>query len=79
MSMIDQMVQDNDVGEGLSIEAFRTAVSCIGRVYWSGLLVHLEMSFSVFVSCQSATVTCASCDASVHLLTATFLSTSASH
>ena len=78
-SMIDQMVQDSDVGEGLSIEAFRTAVSYVGQGYWSGPLVHMEMSFSVFASYQSATVTCASCDASVHLLTATFLSTSAGH
>lgn len=59
--------------EALCVDAFQQAVSCIAASYCQGVVVHLQMHFQVFVSHKQATVTCATCDTAVHVLTSTFL------
>lgn len=55
--------------------AFQHGMSAISTAMCQGTLIHHQFGMSCFLASPHATNTCADCDATVHLLTSTFLGT----
>lgn len=60
--------------ETICVDAFKSANSVLSAAMCQGPMVHLQFSMGAFLSSVHAINKCADCDADVHLLTATFLS-----
>jgi hypothetical protein len=70
---------DNAHTEDVCIAAFMNASGALAAGLCQGPMVHHQFDMSCFLSSADARHTCADCDASVHLLPSTFLSTRFGH
>ena len=61
-------------GQNICSEAFKSGINGISSAMCDGPLVHHEYKLGIFLSSGCAVNQCADCDATVHLLTATFFS-----
>jgi hypothetical protein len=71
-------IQERDFENVFCEEAMSHAVSMVSASMCSGSMVQLDLEVGCFLSSSTSLLSCADCDAEVHVLTAAFLATSSS-
>lgn len=71
-------IHERDFEDVICQDAMRHATSMVSASMCSGSMVQLDLEVGCFLATPHATLTCADCETTVHLLTAAFLATNTS-